>query len=236
MEEKLSQVLLGLSTIYESMIGIRENINAFDKKVENLSNSLNKIITDLELESTRITLTKDRNIAEVKTTYLQIRYKLNTPDSIAPTKATAYSSGYDLYADRMSEKEIERFKKLFPTSSIVFGEDWYEIPPMERIVIPTGLILELPNNYEAQVRPRSGLAFKHGITVLNTPGTIDADYRGLVGVILINLGKDSYIVKVGERIAQLVITKLPEVALVPSIEDLNVTPRGDGGFGHSGKF
>lgn len=236
MEEKLSQVLLGLSTIYESMIGIRENINAFDKKVENLSNSLNKIITDLELESTRITLTKDRNIAEVKTTYLQIRYKLNTPDSIAPTKATAYSSGYDLYADRMSEKEIEGFKKLFPTSRIVFGEDWYEIPPMERIVIPTGLILELPNNYEAQVRPRSGLAFKHGITVLNTPGTIDADYRGLVGVILINLGKDSYIVKVGERIAQLVITKLPEVALVPSIEDLNVTPRGDGGFGHSGKF
>lgn len=197
---------------------------------------MNKIITDLELESTRITLTKDRNIAEVETTYLQIRYKLNTPDSIAPTKATAYSSGYDLYADRMSEKEIEGFKKLFPTSRIVFGEDWYEIPPMERIVIPTGLILELPNNYEAQVRPRSGLAFKHGITVLNTPGTIDADYRGLVGVILINLGKDSYIVKVGERIAQLVITKLPEVALVPSIEDLNVTPRGDGGFGHSGKF
>ena len=236
MEEKLSQVLLGLSTIYESMLSIRENITAFDIKVENLSNSLNKIITDLELESTRITLTKDRNIAEVETTRLQIRYKLNTPDSIAPTKATAYSSGYDLYADRMSEKEIEGFKKLFPTSRIVFGEDWYEIPPMERIVIPTGLILELPNNYEAQVRPRSGLAFKNGITVLNTPGTIDADYRGLVGVILINLGKDSCIVKVGERIAQLVITKLPEVALIHSIEDLNVTPRGDGGFGHSGKF
>ena len=236
MEEKLSQILLGLSTIYESMIGIRENIKAFDIKIESVSNSLNKIITDLELESTRITLTKDTNVAELGTPDLQIRYKLNTPDSIAPTKATAYSSGYDLYADRMSDKEIETFKKLFPTSKIVFGEDWYEIPPMERLVIPTGLILELPNNYEAQVRPRSGLAFKNGITVLNTPGTIDADYRGLVGVILINLGKDPYIVKVGERIAQLVITKLPKVALVHSIEDLNVTPRGDGGFGHTGKF
>ena len=236
MEEKLNQIVLGLSTIYESMIGIRENIKVFDIKIESVSNSLNKIITDLELESTRITLTKDTNVAELGTSSLQIRYKLNTPDSIAPTKATAYSSGYDLYADRMSEKEIEGFKKLFPTSRVVFGEDWYEIPPMERLVIPTGLILELPNNYEAQVRPRSGLAFKNGITLLNTPGTIDADYRGLVGVILINLGKDPYIVKVGERIAQLVITKLPEVALVHSIEDLNVTPRGDGGFGHTGKF
>lgn len=236
MEEKLNQILLGLSTIYESMIGIRENVKAFDTKIESLSNSLNKIITDLELESTRITLTKDTNVAELGTLDLQVRYKLNTPDSIAPTKATAYSSGYDLYADRMSAKEVETFKKLFPNSNVVIGEDWYEIPPMERIIIPTGLILELPNNYEAQVRPRSGLAFKNGITVLNTPGTIDADYRGLVGVILINLGKDPYIVKVGERIAQLVITKLPEVALVHSIEDLNVTPRGDGGFGHSGKF
>lgn len=107
------------------------------------------------------------------------------------------------------------------------------LKPFQRALIPTGLFMALPEGYEAQVRPRSGLALKHGITVLNTPGTIDADYRGEIGVILVNLGQDDFVVNDGERIAQMVIAKYEQVELL-SVDVLDETERGAGGFGHSG--
>ena len=107
------------------------------------------------------------------------------------------------------------------------------LKPMERSLIPTGIYIELQKNYEAQIRPRSGLALKHGITVLNTPGTIDSDYRGEICVILINLSKENFVVNDGERICQMIITKHESIEweLVDTLED---TDRGDGGFGHTG--
>lgn len=105
--------------------------------------------------------------------------------------------------------------------------------PLERRVIPTGLFLELPIGYEAQIRPRSGLAAKKGITVLNTPGTIDADYRGEIGVILVNLSNTSFTIENGERIAQMVIAK-HERAIWETVEVLSETDRGTGGFGSTG--
>ena len=105
--------------------------------------------------------------------------------------------------------------------------------PLQRVLIPTGLFMALPEGYEAQVRPRSGLALKHGITVLNTPGTIDADYRGEIGVILVNLSQDDFVVNDGERIAQLVVARYEQAELV-AVEALDETVRGEGGFGHSG--
>lgn len=108
------------------------------------------------------------------------------------------------------------------------------LKPLERALIPTGLFIELPVGYEAQIRPRSGLAFKNGITVLNTPGTIDADYRGEIKVILVNLSNDSFIIKSGERICQMVIAK-HEQANFTIVDTLNETNRGAGGFGHTGK-
>ena len=104
---------------------------------------------------------------------------------------------------------------------------------MSRALIPTGLHIALPEGYEAQIRPRSGLAIKKGITCLNTPGTIDADYRGDVGVILINLSAETFIVNPGERIAQMVINKF-EQAEFELVEELDETERGEGGFGHTG--
>ena len=106
--------------------------------------------------------------------------------------------------------------------------------PGARCLVPTGLRIALPVGFEAQVRPRSGLALKHGITVLNTPGTIDADYRGLIGVILINLGQEPFVINDGERIAQMVIAR-HEQAEWELVETLSETERGEGGFGHSGK-
>lgn len=105
--------------------------------------------------------------------------------------------------------------------------------PMERRLIPTGLFIELPAGYEAQIRPRSGMALKRGLTVLNTPGTIDADYRGEVGVILINLSGEDQIIEPAERICQMVIAR-HEQPLVREVEVLSDTERGAGGFGHSG--
>jgi dUTP pyrophosphatase len=107
------------------------------------------------------------------------------------------------------------------------------LKPMERKLIPTGLFMALPEGYEAQVRPRSGLALKHGITVLNSPGTIDADYRGEVGVILINLSQEDFIINDGERIAQMVIAR-HETADFEQVEVLDDTERGEGGYGHTG--
>ena len=105
--------------------------------------------------------------------------------------------------------------------------------PMERRLIPTGLHIALPEGYEAQVRPRSGLALKHGLTVLNTPGTIDADYRGEIGVVLINLSQEDFVINDGERIAQMVIARHEQGDFVV-VEELDETERGEGGYGHTG--
>jgi dUTP pyrophosphatase len=107
------------------------------------------------------------------------------------------------------------------------------LKPLERTLMPTGLFIELPLGFEAQVRPRSGMAIKHGITVLNTPGTIDADYRGEIKVILVNLSNQDYEVKDGERVAQMIISE-HEKADWKLVENLNTTDRGSGGFGHTG--
>lgn len=107
------------------------------------------------------------------------------------------------------------------------------LPPMGRCLVPTGLRIALPAGYEAQVRPRSGLALKHGITLLNTPGTIDADYRGDIGVIMANLSAEPFTIADGDRIAQLVVAR-HETAEWEPVETLDDTERGEGGFGHSG--
>lgn len=107
------------------------------------------------------------------------------------------------------------------------------LQPLERELIPTGLFIELPEGYEAQIRPRSGLAIKQGITCLNTPGTIDSDYRGEIKVILVNLGNAAQQISNGDRIAQMVIAKTEKAAII-AVEELNGTQRGSGGFGHTG--
>lgn len=107
------------------------------------------------------------------------------------------------------------------------------LQPLERRLLPTGLFIELPQGYEAQIRPRSGLALKRGLTVLNTPGTIDADYRGEIGVILINLSNEAQTIEPGERICQMVIARHEQPQLV-EVTELSATDRGAGGFGHSG--
>lgn len=107
------------------------------------------------------------------------------------------------------------------------------LAPSDRALIPTGLVFELPDGYEAQVRPRSGLALKHGVTVLNSPGTIDADYRGEVKVLLVNLGSDTFLIQRGDRIAQAVIAPVTHVEIVAA-EALSDTGRGQGGFGSTG--
>lgn len=137
---------------------------------------------------------------------------INKSNQNLPEYATLQSAGMDLRAN------IEE--------SIILA-------PLERKLIPTGLHIALPVGYEAQVRPRSGLALKHGITVLNTPGTIDADYRGDIGIILINLSNEPFEVKPGERIAQLVICS-HEKAEWELVDTLDSTDRNNGGFGHSG--
>lgn len=130
-----------------------------------------------------------------------------------PQYATADSAGLDLKAN----VDVE----------VSFG-------PLERVVIPTGLYLEIPVGFEAQVRPRSGLAIKSGITVVNSPGTIDADYRGEVKVGLVNLSSETYVIKPGDRIAQMVFAKHESITW-NSVELLNETDRGEGGFGSTGK-
>ena len=144
---------------------------------------------------------------------IRIYNKSNNP---LPAYASASAAGMDLRAD-LAEPVV--------------------LQPLERKLIPTGLFMELPADCEAQVRPRSGLALKHGITVLNSPGTIDADYRGEVCVILVNLSNEPFTVNPGERIAQMVIATFQQETLqeVAALEDLSDTERGAGGFGHSGK-
>ena len=151
-----------------------------------------------------------------------------------PTYGTIESAGCDLRADLWGLKE----KFLFG-AEIIRNEALeiksIEIAPGGRALIPTGLQIALPVGYEAQVRPRSGLALKYGITVLNTPGTIDADYRGDIGVVLINHGTEPFVVEQGDRIAQLVIAKHERVDWVEFTE-LSETNRGDGGFGSTGSI
>ncbi len=130
-----------------------------------------------------------------------------------PAYATALSAGMDLRANLDSPITLR---------------------PLERCLVPTGLFMALPQGYEAQVRPRSGLALKKGITVLNTPGTIDADYRGEIGVILVNLSQEDFVINDGERIAQMVVAR-HETVTWEAVEDLDETERGAGGFGHTGK-
>ncbi|MCF6366411.1 MAG: dUTP diphosphatase [Bacteroidales bacterium] len=108
------------------------------------------------------------------------------------------------------------------------------LKPLERALIKTGLFIELPEGYEAQIRPRSGLAYKHGVSIVNSPGTIDADYRGEIGVILVNLSDKDFTIQDGERICQMVIAKHEKAELI-EVDILNETKRGAGGFGHTGK-
>jgi dUTP pyrophosphatase len=138
---------------------------------------------------------------------------VNTSKNQLPDYSTINSAGMDLRANLN-----------FPVI----------LKPMERVLIPTGLYIELPAGYEAQIRPRSGLALKHGITVLNTPGTIDSDYRGEIGIILINLSNTDFEILSGERICQMIIAK-HETINWEVVDGLQITKRGEGGFGHTGK-
>ncbi len=113
--------------------------------------------------------------------------------------------------------------------------DTLQLDPGDIKLIPTGIAIELPRGFEAQIRPRSGLALKHGITLLNSPGTIDSDYRGMISVIAVNFGKEPFILRRGERIAQMVIAKVYRAELIESLS-LTETERGDGGFGHTGRY
>ena len=139
---------------------------------------------------------------------------VNKSDNNLPAYETASSAGMDLRA-------------YLPEGPIT-------LKPMQRILIPTGLFMEIPEGYEGQVRPRSGLAIKSGITVLNTPGTIDADYRGEVKIILINLSDSDFVINSGDRVAQIVFAKCEQMEVV-NVETLSDTERGAGGFGHTGK-
>ena len=143
---------------------------------------------------------------------IEVKFKL-APDAqdLVPAKAHPDDAAFDLRANADME-----------------------VPPCKPLLVPTGLFLELPVGYEAQVRPRSGLAIKKAVTVLNTPGTIDAGYRGEVKVILFNAGEENFVIARGDRIAQMVIQKLPDVSLV-QVDELADSDRGAGGFGSTGK-
>ncbi len=138
---------------------------------------------------------------------------VNTSNNALPAYETEASAGMDLRA---------------------FIENPVTLAPMSRALIPTGLFIEIPDGYEGQVRPRSGLAAKHGVTVLNAPGTIDADYRGEIKVILVNLSETPFVINSGERIAQIIFARC-EQAEWQLVEELSETERGAGGFGHTGK-
>lgn len=137
---------------------------------------------------------------------------VNTSDNPLPEYETTGSAGVDLRAQLQEPVMLK---------------------PLQRALIPTGLYIELPDGYEAQVRPRSGLALKKGVTVLNSPGTIDSDYRGEIKVIMINLSNETTVINTGERIAQLIVAKFEKVTF-KEVDELNETERGEGGFGHTG--
>jgi len=138
---------------------------------------------------------------------------INQSDNELPTYETVDAAGMDLRANL---------------------EEAISIAPLERKLIPTGLYIELPSGYEAQIRPRSGLAFKKGLTMANAPGTIDADYRGEIKVIMINLSNETHTIEHGERVAQMVIAKYEKIEW-EYVKELSNSARGEGGFGHTGK-
>ena len=138
---------------------------------------------------------------------------INHSSNALPEYATEGSSGMDIRASLDVPQSLQ---------------------PFERVLIPTGLFIELPNGYEAQIRPRSGLAIKQGITCLNTPGTIDADYRGEIKIILINLSQQEQVIQPGDRIAQMIIQQVDK-AVWKEVDELEITGRNAGGFGHTGK-
>ncbi len=143
---------------------------------------------------------------------VQINRLAGNEDIELPRKLSELASGFDLYAAVTEELTLQ---------------------PGQRALVPTGIAIAMPGGLEAQIRPRSGLALKHGITCLNTPGTIDADYRGEIKVLLINLGQEPFVIRRNERIAQMVFQIVPEVNLV-QVDKLSETVRGAGGFGHTG--
>ena len=143
---------------------------------------------------------------------VQLKRLAGNEDIEIPRKMSELASGFDLYAAVAKEMVLS---------------------PGERALVPTGIAIAMPGGLEAQIRPRSGLAFKHGITCLNTPGTIDADYRGEIKVLLINLGQEPFTITRNERIAQMVFQIVPEVELT-QVDELSETVRGAGGFGHTG--
>lgn len=149
----------------------------------------------------------------METVVIKVKHLSHCKDLPLPSYATAGASGVDLYA--CVDKPIK-------------------LKPFERALIPTGIQVEIPKGYEAQIRPRSGLALKYGVTVLNTPGTIDSDYRGEVCVILINLGNADFVVEQGMRIAQMVICPVVKVNIL-KVNELSATERGEGGFGSTGR-
>lgn len=138
---------------------------------------------------------------------------INKSNNELPSYSTMLSAGMDLRA---------------------FLQEDIILKPMQRVLVPTGLFIELPEGYEAQIRPRSGLAYKHGISVLNSPGTIDADYRGEIKVILVNISNEEFCIKSGERICQMVVAQ-HETVKFNLVNQLEETQRGAGGFGHTGK-
>ena len=137
---------------------------------------------------------------------------INKSDNPLPEYETSGSAGLDLRA---------------------YLKEPIALKPLQRVLVPTGLYIELPEGFEAQVRPRSGLALKKGLSVLNSPGTVDSDYRGEIKIIIINLSNETTILNTGERIAQMVISEVERIILV-EVEELNETKRGEGGFGHIG--
>ncbi len=143
---------------------------------------------------------------------VQINRLAGNEDIELPRKMSELASGFDLYAAVTEELTLQ---------------------PGQRALVPTGIAIAMPGGLEAQIRPRSGLAYKHGITCLNTPGTIDADYRGEIKVLLINLGQEPFVIRRNERIAQMVFQIVPEINLV-QVDELSETVRGAGGFGHTG--
>jgi dUTP pyrophosphatase len=152
----------------------------------------------------------------MKQTQIPLKFKRlsqNFPDIALPAYATAGAAGMDIRAALMTELTL---------------------PHLGTALVPTDLAVEIPEGYELQVRPRSGLAAKHGVTILNAPGTIDADYRGEIKIILINFGQEDFVIKRGERIAQLVLAKT-EIADVSEVTELSETRRAENGFGHTGR-
>ncbi|MFC5401990.1 dUTP diphosphatase [Cohnella soli] len=144
---------------------------------------------------------------------VQLRRLPGNEDVALPRRMSDMAAGFDLHA-AVAEPLV--------------------LAPGERALVPTGFAMAMPVELEAQIRPRSGLAYKHGITCLNTPGTIDADYRGEVKVLLVNLGQQPFTIERGERIAQMVFQRVPQVS-IEEVDELSDTVRGEGGFGHTGK-